>query len=97
MSDVIKAKTQTIVCTGEILRDTRGHKYYLRGFHNNKLLVVSMDERKLHMTGAARAIRLLPNNLTFCTTLWYNIIVRSNLNLKNQPINYRLPTENDNE
>jgi len=51
MSNVIKAKTQTPVCTGEVLRDARGYKYYLRGFHNNKLLVVSMDGRKLHMTG----------------------------------------------
>jgi hypothetical protein len=51
MSDVIKAKTQTPVTTGEILRDASGRKMYLRGIHNNKLLVVSMDERKLHMTG----------------------------------------------
>lgn len=49
MSQVIKAKTQTLVSTGEILRDTRGCKYYLRGVHNNKLLVVSMDSRKIHM------------------------------------------------
>ena len=51
MKTLLKAKTQTLVTTGEVLRDTRGHKYYLRGLHNNKLLVVSMDERKLYMTG----------------------------------------------
>lgn len=50
MKTIVKAKTQTPVTTGEIVRDTRGHKYYLRGLHNNKLLVVSMDERKMHMT-----------------------------------------------
>lgn len=52
MKTVIKAKTQIPVSTGEVLRDTRGHRYYLRGLHNNKLLVVSMDGRKLHMTAA---------------------------------------------
>jgi hypothetical protein len=47
---LIKAKTQTLVATGEILRDAQGRTYYLRGLHNNKLLVVSMDERKLHLS-----------------------------------------------
>lgn len=50
MSTLIKAKTQTLVTTGEILSDASGRKMYLRGMHNNKLLVVSMDERKVHMT-----------------------------------------------
>ena len=50
MKTIVKAKTQTPVTTGEILRDASGRKMYLRGVHNNKLLVVSMDERKIHMT-----------------------------------------------
>jgi len=50
MKTIVKAKTQTPVTTGEILRDSSGRKMYLRGVHNNKLLVVSMDERKIHMT-----------------------------------------------
>lgn len=50
MSTLIKAKTQTLVTTGEILSDASGRKMYLRGMHNNKLLVVTMDERKVHMT-----------------------------------------------
>jgi len=52
MKTILKAKTQTLVTTGEVLRDTRGNQYYLRGLHNNKLLVVSMGGRKLHMTAA---------------------------------------------
>ena len=52
MNVVRRAKTQTPVCTGEILRDNRGCRYYMRGIHNNKLMVVSMDERKIHMTVA---------------------------------------------
>ena len=50
MKTIVKAKTQTPVTIGEVLSDARGRKMYLRGIHNNKLLVVSMDERKLHMT-----------------------------------------------
>jgi len=50
MKTLIKAKTQTLVTTGEVLSDASGRKMYLRGMHNNKLLVVSMDERKIHMT-----------------------------------------------
>ena len=50
MPTLIHAKTQTLVTTGEILSDASGRKMYLRGMHNNKLLVVSMDERKIHMT-----------------------------------------------
>ena len=50
MSTLIKAKTQTPVTTGEILSDVSGRKMYLRGVHNNKLLVVTMDERKIHIT-----------------------------------------------
>lgn len=47
---LLRAKTQTPVTTGEVVKDKRGHRYYLRSIHNNKLDVVSMDERRLHLT-----------------------------------------------
>jgi hypothetical protein len=50
MKTLMKAKTQTLVATGEIVRDRRGWRYYVSHIHNNKIAVVSMDERKIHMT-----------------------------------------------
>lgn len=52
MKTLMKAKTQVPVSTGEIVRDQRGWRYYVSHIHNNKIAVVSMDERKIHMTAA---------------------------------------------
>ena len=40
--------------TGEVVRDGRGRRYYVSHVHNNKVAVVSMDGRKLHMTADPR-------------------------------------------
>ena len=45
MKTLMHAKSKKPVDTGEVLRDGRGRRYYLRGVHNNKVLVTSMDER----------------------------------------------------
>lgn len=50
MKTLMRAKTQTPVATGEVVRDGRGRRYYVSHVHNNKVAVVSMDERKLHIT-----------------------------------------------
>jgi|TARA_Y100000356_G_scaffold19966_1_gene14197 hypothetical protein len=50
MKTLMHAKSKQPVDTGEVLRDGRGRRYYLRGVHNNKVLVTSMDEQKLLVT-----------------------------------------------
>ena len=52
MKTLMHALSKKPVDTGEVLRDGRGRRYYLRGVHNNKILVTSMDERKLMVTAA---------------------------------------------
>ena len=47
MQTLRHAKSKNPVGTGEILRDNRGRRYYLRGIHNNKVLVTSLDEQRL--------------------------------------------------
>lgn len=50
MKTLMRAKTKQPVLTGEMVRDSRGRRYYVSHVHNNKVAVVSMDERKLHIT-----------------------------------------------
>lgn len=50
MKTIIRAKTRTPVYIGEVVSDNRGRRYYVSHVHNNKLAVVSMDGRKLHIT-----------------------------------------------
>jgi len=50
------------VDTGEVLRDGRGRRYYLRGVHNNKVLVTSMDEQKLMVTAAPQLFNCFLTN-----------------------------------
>ena len=50
MKTLMHAKSKQPVETGQILRDGRGRRYYLRGVHNNKVMVTSMDEQKLMVT-----------------------------------------------
>ena len=52
MKTLMHAKSKKPVDTGEVLRDNRGRRYYLRGIHNNKVLVTSMDEQRLMVTAA---------------------------------------------
>lgn len=50
MKTLVRAKTQKPVDTGEVVSDNRGRRYYVSHVHNNKVAVVSMDGRKLHVT-----------------------------------------------
>ena len=50
MKKLVRAKTQQPVLTGEVVRDSRGRRYYVSHVHNNRVAVVSMDEHKLHVT-----------------------------------------------
>ena len=50
MKTLVRAKTQKPVDIGEVVIDNRGRRYYVSHVHNNKVAVVSMDERKIHMT-----------------------------------------------
>jgi hypothetical protein len=52
MKTLMHAKSKKPVDTGEVLSDNRGRRYYLRGIHNNKVLVTSMDEQRLMVTAA---------------------------------------------
>jgi len=52
MKTLVRAKSQCPVDTGEVVRDNRGRRYYVSHVHNNKVAVVSMDGRNLHMTAA---------------------------------------------
>ena len=52
MKTLVRAKTQCPVETGEVVRDNRGRRYYVSHIHNNKVAVVSMDGRNIHMTAA---------------------------------------------
>jgi len=50
MKTLVRAKNQKPVDTGEVVSDSRGRRYYVSHVHNNKVAVVSMDGRKLHVT-----------------------------------------------
>ena len=54
MKTLVRAKTQKPVDTGEVVSDNRGRRYYVSHVHNNKVAVVSMDGRNLHMTADPR-------------------------------------------
>jgi len=60
---LMRAKTQTPVGTGDILRDSHGRRYYLRAIHNNKVQVVSMDERRMHVTARPETFICFLTNL----------------------------------
>jgi len=60
---LMRAKTQTPVGTGDILRDSHGRRYYLRAIHNNKVQVVSMDERRMHVTARPETFNCFLTNL----------------------------------
>lgn len=62
MKTLIRAKTQKPVDTGEVVIDNRGHRYYVSHVHNNKVAVVSMDGRKLHMTADPRVFNCYLTN-----------------------------------
>lgn len=52
MKTLVHAKTKSPVDIGEVVRDNRGRRYYISHIHNNKVTVVSMDERRIHKTAA---------------------------------------------
>lgn len=62
MKTLIRAKTQKPVDTGEIVSDNRGRRYYVSHVHNNKVAVVSIDGRKLHMTADPRVFNCYLTN-----------------------------------
>jgi hypothetical protein len=62
MKTLMHAKSKKPVDTGEVLRDDRGRRYYLRGVHNNKVLVTSMDERKVMVTAAPQVFNCFLTN-----------------------------------
>jgi hypothetical protein len=62
MKTLMHALSKKPVDTGEVLRDNRGRRYYLRGVHNNKILVTSMDEQKLMVTAAPQQFNCFLTN-----------------------------------
>ena len=62
MKTLMHAKSKKPLDTGEVLRDGRGRRYYLRGVHNNKVLVTSMDEQKLMVTAAPQLFNCFLTN-----------------------------------
>ena len=62
MKTLMHVLSKKPVDTGEVLRDGRGRRYYLRGVHNNKILVTSMDERKLMVTAAPQQFNCFLTN-----------------------------------
>ena len=62
MKTLIRAKTQKPVDTGEVVSDNRGRRYYVSHVHNNKVAVVSIDGRKLHMTADPRVFNCYLTN-----------------------------------